>query len=280
MKRLFFFFLCMAFCSTVFAEGATLRLSTGGKKGVYYNVAAPHIAKWVGSSMKIDIMTSKGSLENIQRIKTGEADAAIIQYDAMVIDGKNLDVTMVAAIYDEYVQLITMKDGPKSIKDFKPGMKIAMGSTGSGSHVTWTSFCNEDESYKKIVPDVLPADARAFAALESGDIQGILVVGGLGYPAIANAAKRGIFKISEVDDWDFNNAKYRDKKIYNFVDIDVDVYPGIANGFFSSSIKTIAVPAVLIVSNAWIDENPDEFDILYNAVTKAIPGIKAAQNQR
>ena len=278
MKKLVFFLMLVLFSSMAFAE-SPLRLTTGGSKGVYFNVAAPHIVKWVGNGFKIEVMNSKGSLENIQRIKNGEADAAIVQYDALVTDGKNLDVTMVAALYDEYVQLITLKDGPKSIKDFKPGMKIAMGSTGSGSHVTWTSFCTEDESYKEIVPDALPADARAFSALESGNIDGIIVVGGLGYPAIANAASRGIFKISAVDDYDFNDTLYKGKKVYNFVNIDTSVYPGIANGFFSSKVETISVPAVLIVSNAWIEENPDSFDILYNAVTKAIQGIKATQNQ-
>ncbi len=81
------------------------------------------------------------------------------------------------------------------------------------------------------------------------------------------------FKLSEVDDWDFNDTKYRGKPVYEFEDIATSVYPGLTPSLFAGSVKTITIPAVFVVRSAWAMENPAEFDRLYDATTRAIPNI-------
>ena len=47
-------------------------------------------------------------------------------------------------------------------------------------------------------------------------------------------------------------------------------------GLFQGSVKTVKVPAVFVVSTKWIEDHGDEYEILYDAVQRAIPNIKAA----
>ena len=195
----------------------------------------------------------------------------MLQMDALIMN-PDLEVEIVGITHKEYVHLITRKDGPSSITKFGKENKMAVGRADSGTQLTWSSFCKEDESYKA-VPTVPLSGTIALSKLNAGEIDGIIMVMGLRGGDVMRANENKGFKLSEVDDWDFNDTKYRGKPVYEFEDIATSVYPGLTPGLFAGSVKTITIPAVFVVRSAWAMENPTEFDRLYDATTRAIPNI-------
>lgn len=279
-------FLIFTICLTSFAFAANqtpIRIATGGERGLYYGVAGKNIAMHLGR-IPIDLLITSGSVENIDLLRKGEADLAIIQYDSLLTEGKDMNLIVITPLYDEYVHLITRRDDNiDSIKDFKPETtKLAIGIDGSGTSVTWKGFCSLDESYKKIA--TLPiGGSRALSELAQGNIQGVLIVGGLKMGDVVRADADGkTYKMAAVDDWDFDNAKYNNQKIYEFKSLSSHTYPGLIRGGFISAnkIETIALKSVLVTTTKWADENPKLYDRVFDAANSAKPNIEQELDAR
>jgi len=257
-----------AFVTVGSAIAVDFRVGTGTKKGVYTKAGKQLKVQTNGSDVNTIIVLGKGTKDNLKKMKNGELDGAFVQPEGLLDAG--VDFEVVTLFHPEYVHLITLKDGPKSIKDFDPKKDtIAIGSNGGGTALTWANFIVQDPGYKPMATIPL-SGARALAKLESGEITGILRVCGLKDGDIMRANKvKDKFKLSLVDDWDFND-KVAGKEIYEFVKIDDDVYPNLISGW---SLKTIRMQTHLIASVSWMDAHPDEFEELYDAAAKAVPNV-------
>jgi len=270
MKKVFVLMIfAILVCNVAFA--GDLVMATGSEKGVYHKIGSFFLPKQLDGKMTIQCVNTQGSAENVQLLKDGRVQAAMLQMDALILN-PDLEVEIVGLTHKEYVHLITRKDGPSSISDFGKNNKIAVGRADSGTQITWNSFCKEDDSYKA-VPTVPLAGTIALSKLSAGEIDGIIMVSGLRGGDVMRANENKDFKLSKVDDWDFNDTEYRGKKVYEFSEISPSVYPGLTPGMFAGSVKTITIPAVLVVSSAWAMEHPEDFDRLYDATTRAIPNI-------
>lgn len=250
-----------------------LKIATGTKDGNYYRVAGALIAQRLKDTTNVALVLTKGSGENIRLLKSNKVDAAISQFDALLTLGKDLNVEVVQELYREYAQLIVLDDsGIDSIKDFLSKDRVlAVGPDLSGTSLTWDGLKSLDDNYGKIATSPKYGN-RALGALESGDVDGVLFVTGL-KPAffmqsINTQPKK--FNLAEVDDWNFNNLKWKGKQVYKFHDIDDDVY-----AFEDSDIETVTVAAVLLANSEWADENPDTYDDLYRASSKSAASIQA-----
>jgi len=103
-------------CGAIFAHigyaETTLKLATGSKTGVYYPIGLA-LKKAIESYTDINIVVydTNGSNENVTMLQEGEADLALMQNDIAYrfteIQGK---IGGVAALYSEFVQIITLKD--------------------------------------------------------------------------------------------------------------------------------------------------------------------------
>lgn len=257
--------------TTVVANGADLRVGTGSSKGNYFKACGQLETQTKGSAVNVICTNSKGTLDNLRRMKAGELDAAFVQPDGLLND-PGFEYEIVAQFHPEYVHAIALKDGPDDIKAVTDKDTIAIGSNGGGTAITWKNFGTQDKSYSKI-PTLPLSGSRALSALESGKVTVVLRVCGLRDGEVMRAENiKGKFKLIPVNDWDFND-KVKGKEIYTFESIDDDVYKNLISGLFNGSVETIRMDTFLIVRADWADENGDGYDDLYDGSTRAIPNV-------
>ncbi|MER6344643.1 TAXI family TRAP transporter solute-binding subunit [Streptomyces sp. NPDC001595] len=116
----------------------TITFSTGTRAGVYYEYG-DRLRKVLAADMpdlKVELLTSAGSQENVARVATGKADFTIAAADAVETykrDGAGADrLRGVARLYDDYVQLVVPPDSDiRSVKDLR-GKRVAIGLPDSG----------------------------------------------------------------------------------------------------------------------------------------------------
>ena len=173
------FVLSFVLVNSINAEG--IRIATGKETGIYYSVAGKLLQQQLGST-RSELIPTNGSVQNIEMLKSGLADVAFCQYDALITAaGADMDILVIKRLYPEYVHLIVAQGSKvKSIKDLDLNKaKFAIGPDGSGTWVTWKLFCLADKTYANVATVPL-GGARALSALESKDIDAVLLVGGLG----------------------------------------------------------------------------------------------------
>ncbi len=117
----------------------TITFSTGTRAGVYQEYGE-RLQKELAKDMpdlKVRLMTSAGSQENVERVATGKADFTIAAADAVdtfKIGGRHVTDRLrgVARLYDDYVQLVVPPDSDiHSVADLK-GKRVAIGLPDSG----------------------------------------------------------------------------------------------------------------------------------------------------
>ncbi len=270
------------------AEGAPLVLTTGGTGGVYYGKAAPQIESQLSGSLgDITILTSKGSVENIERLQSGEANAAIVQFDALIAEDFT-EMKVVGELYSEYVHLITRrkdkgkgwKDIYKSIKDMdRKKHTIAIGPLGSGSSASWKAFTKLDKRYADFTT-IPESGAAALVALETMQCDAVFFVSGKGGANVERANNKAVFRMTAFDDWDFNDKMWQGRKIYNFTELTQDkgAYSELFPGWYDD-VETIAIEAIFVVSKEWYDNNKEQLGKLYDAVAASSKVLKKEMGQ-
>lgn len=255
-----------------YANGQTIfRLGTGKASGVYYRVDAAKIAQQLDQRyIKMEIIPEKnGTPELVEKIKRGEIDGAIIQFDGLVNESTDA-IRVVNSLHDEFFYMLTLKESKiDKVSDLtdKDTISIGMG----GAAMTWKNFCKEDSSYAKI-PTVPTSGAVALSDLNGGKISAVVMMGGLKLGDIVRANEiKDKYKLVKVSDWSFDNLKFNKEKVYTFDKIDSDVFKNLIGW---GSLKTLKTKAVFVVSTQWVSENEDLFDKIYDAVARAIPNIQ------
>ncbi|MFE9445457.1 TAXI family TRAP transporter solute-binding subunit [Streptomyces sp. NPDC006602] len=114
----------------------TITFSTGTKAGVYQEYGRLLRAELDKDmpNLKVRLLTSDGSQENVTSVATGKADFTIAAADAVATyTGPGADrLRGVARLYDDYVQLVVPRDSDvESVADLK-GKRVAIGLPHSG----------------------------------------------------------------------------------------------------------------------------------------------------
>ncbi|MEU0177478.1 TAXI family TRAP transporter solute-binding subunit [Streptomyces massasporeus] len=117
----------------------TITFSTGTRAGVYHEygeLLRTEIDKDM-PDLKVRLLTSAGSQENVADVATGEADFAIAAADAIATykldNAPGADrLRGLARLYDDYVQLVVPPDSDiRSVSDLR-GKRVAIGLPNSG----------------------------------------------------------------------------------------------------------------------------------------------------
>lgn len=116
-----------------------LTLSTGSHSGVYqrYGVLLKEALARDMPDLTVDLRTSEGSQQNLERLASGDADFTIATADAVAkykrdaLPGADR-LRGCARLYDDYVQLVVPRDSPvRSVRDLR-GKAVGVGQGGSG----------------------------------------------------------------------------------------------------------------------------------------------------
>jgi len=177
-------------------EEGGLTFVTGGDQGTYYRfgqVLAGKIAEKTGTRLKT--VTSGGSQENIQALQSGSAVVGFSQTDVLSyawegtrsFDRKADKIRVIAELYKEQVQIITMDPSLRSVADLK-GKSVSIGAAGSGTYFNAVDILN---AYGLTERDIIPAYqdfGASVGALQSGKIDAAFVVAGAPTSAVSGIA--------------------------------------------------------------------------------------------
>jgi len=173
---------------------------TGWPTGSYYKFGQAFSDYAKKQSYKIFNYASEGSLENGYRLNTGRIDFALLQsdvaevlYKGWIEEGQlpSPDLRAIASLWPEAVHVITLEDnGIRTLADVRD-KRVAIGSPRSGTRFTaariWLAAGFERMNHDKVK---LLSRSNSIAALETGEVDAIILVGAIPDPAIQDLAQR------------------------------------------------------------------------------------------
>ncbi|MGH3870951.1 MAG: TAXI family TRAP transporter solute-binding subunit [Pseudonocardiaceae bacterium] len=187
----------------------TLRIATGQRGEVnlaFVELLATEI-RHEELRLRVTAIPSEGSLENLQHLRAGQVDLALVLADvaqaAATGDGPLALVPMraIGRIYENYLHLVVLTASPVHTLADLAGRTVSSGSYGSAARLN---------GYRILIaaglaPAAPPAGVRvqhhrlpdAITALEAGRVDALLWAGGLPTPVLAElSARRGIRLLS------------------------------------------------------------------------------------
>lgn len=252
-------------------SGDNLTFVTGGEQGTYYafgTVIAQQVSDKTDTS--VTAIVGAGSKANVEDLAAGNAQLAFCQSDVMsyAYNGTNLfadsgavkDFSVVAALYMEQVQIVTMNKDIKTVADLK-GKKVSIGASGSGVNFNAIDVL---KAYDLTVDDI---DAQyldfgdSADGLKDGKIDAAFVVAGAPTVAISDLSTSGQVYLVGFD------KEHTDKLIaecpyYSTYTIKKDVYGT------PDDVDTVAVAAVVLARND-VSE-----DAVYNFMTATFDNLE------
>ena len=232
--------------------GSKVTFTTGGEAGTYYGFGSV-LAQKVSdvTSTNVTAITSGGSAANIDAIDIGDAQLGFSQSDVLAYAyagertfeeiGAIDSFSIVAPLYMEQVQIVTLNPDIKTVADLK-GKAVSIGAAGSGVYFNAIDVLG---AYGLTEDDIKPtyqSFGDSAEALQDGQIDAAFVVAGAPTTAITSlAASKSVYLVS-LDD-EHIDALIAESPFYSKAVIPADTYG------MPEDATTVAVSAVVIASN-------------------------------
>jgi len=229
-----------------------MTMGTGGTAGTYYGYGSV-LGQYIKNNAGIDVtvVSTDGSKANIQGIAAGDYQLGTVQSDVMAYawegtrsfeeDGKVDSFRVVAGLYAEAVQLITMDESIKSVADLK-GRAVSIGAPGSGVFFNAVDVL----AAAGLTVDDIDAQYQSFGdstdALKDGKIDAAFIVAGAPTPAITELCTTNDAWLVPIDG-EIAEKMMADCPFYTTYQIPAGTYAG-----QEEDITTVTVKATLIVS--------------------------------
>lgn len=165
-----------------------VNIATGGASGPY-NVIGTGLAEIYNKTYGVNskTQTTGASVENLNLLKQNKVEMAFVMSDSLTealngtgsFNGKIDNVQQIAALYPNYVQIVTSKrSGIQKIEDLK-GKRIAVGAQNSGVEVNARTLLKGfGIDYKDVKVDYL-GYAEAADALKGGKLDAAFLTSGI-----------------------------------------------------------------------------------------------------
>lgn len=159
----------------------TLRLSTGMLGGTYHDVLGVNLRNVLREKgIESEVLQSKGSAENLERIASGEADVAFTQADALarwLRVNPTADIEELGSLGKECVFMATGGDsGLDEISDITDSAhRVAVGEEGTGSALSWDYIRMLNDDYAE-TQTFYQGGMRALAQVQTGNLDAFLWV--------------------------------------------------------------------------------------------------------
>lgn len=255
------------FVGTAFAAATRMTMGTGGATGTYYgygNVLGQYIQN--NTDISVTVVSTDGSKANIQGVAMDDYQLATVQSDVMAYawagtrsfesTGKINSFRVVAGLYAEAVQLVTMDPAIKCVADLA-GKSVSIGAPGSGVYFNAIDVL----AAAGLTEDDIKAQYQSFGdstdALKDGKIDAAFMVAGAPTPAITELCTTNAAYLVPIDG-DEAAAIMEASPYYTVYTIPAGTYPGL-----EEDVNTVTVKATLIVSDYASEDD------VYN-LTKAI----------
>jgi hypothetical protein len=195
MKRMLLA-LALSFYATA---GWALTIATGPSDGSYFQIAQD-IKNVAGKDgIEVQVMPTKGSLENLELLGSGKVDLAIVQLDALkfmsdVIKqdlGLNLfdKIKVVLNLYPEEVHILTNKKDIQTFYNLE-GKRVSVGPPGGGTAVSAAVLFNVYDIKSNVSEEPFEEAVRK---MEQGSLDAVMFVGGAPVPFIGKLSGKFSF---------------------------------------------------------------------------------------
>ena len=263
--------LTMAACGS--AGASKMTMGTGGTTGTYYGYGGI-LGQYIKNNAGIDVtvVSTDGSKANIQSIDAGDYQLALVQSDVMAYawagtqsfagDGAVNSFRVVAGLYAEAVQLITMDPEIKSVADLK-GKNVSIGAPGSGVYFNAIDVLAAAGLTEADINPQYLSFGDSTDGLKDGKIDAAFIVAGAPTPAITELCTTNEAYLVPIDG-DIAAALMANGAFYTAYPIPAGTYPG-----QDADVMTVTVKATLIVSAAASEED------VYNLTAAIFDNIDA-----
>ena len=277
MKRILtaLFAVLMVVSLVACAGGNSMTMGTGGTSGTYYGYGSI-LGQFIQSNTElgVTVVSTDGSKANIQGVQAGSYQLATVQSDVMSYawngtgvfenDGKVDAFRVVAGLYQEAVQLVTVDPEVKTVADLK-GKAVSIGAAGSGVYFNAIDVL----SAVGLTEDDIDAKYQDFAtsadSLKDGKIQAAFIVAGAPTPAITELCSTNPNTRIVPVDGEVAKALMDKVPFYTAYTIPAGTYRD-----QTEDVTTVAVKATLIVS---ADATEDEVYGLTKAIFDNVDAI-------
>ncbi|WP_060206521.1 TAXI family TRAP transporter solute-binding subunit [Sporosarcina koreensis] len=236
------------------ADGLDTRIvtiATGGSSGPY-NIIGTTLANEYSNEFGVNSkpQSTGASVENINLIKEGKVEMAFVMSDVLTEAAEGIgnfpekvdEVQQIAALYPNYVQIVTTADsGIKTIEDLK-GKRVAVGDQNSGVEVNARNLLNGfGITYDDLKVDYL-GYAEAADGLKSGSVDAAFLTSGLPNSSVMELAASIDLALVAVDPAKIEEIA-KDQPYFVAMDIPADTYGN------TEAIPTAAIMNALVVSS-------------------------------
>ena len=255
MKKLISIVLCLVLAlSLVACEAAASKMTmgTGGTSGTYYGYGGV-LGQYIKNKAGIDVtvVSTDGSKANIQGIDAGDYQLGTVQSDVMAYawegsrsfesDGKVDSFRVVAGLYAEAVQLVTMNPEIKTVADLA-GKSVSIGAPGSGVYFNAIDVLSAAGLTEADINAQYQSFADSADALKDGKIDAAFIVAGAPTPAITELCTTNNAYLVPIDG-DVSASLMAECPFYTEYVIPAGTYNG-----QTEDVTTVTVKATLIVS--------------------------------
>lgn len=229
-----------------------MTMGTGGTAGTYYGYGGI-LGQYIKNNAGIDVtvVSTDGSKANIQGIDAGDYQLGTVQSDVMSYawdgtrafeeDGKVDTFRVIAGLYAEAVQLVTMDPEIKSVKDLA-GKSVSIGAPGSGVYFNAIDILTAAGLKETDINAQYQSFADSADALKDGKIDAAFIVAGPPTPAITELCTTNDAYLVPIDG-EIAEKLMADCPFYSLHTIPAGTYKG-----QDADVTTVTVKATLIVS--------------------------------
>lgn len=230
-------------------------ITTGSPGGTYHNVLGANLGRIMAEQgNKVELQTSAGSVENIQRVVSGEADFGFTQADALgsfLEQNPSSNVEILGGLGQECIYVVVPEDGIDNEDGLEQeGTKIAVGEKGSGSAESWDYMRTLETGYKES-STYYKGGVRAIAQVKTGQLDAFMWVTSpfnLNHDFLKAVMQDDSgLRLIDMNDWDMNNELPNGQSVYEFKEVVVK------EGFINDTEVETACTQVMVIGNPELD---------------------------
>ena len=213
----------------------TIRIVTAARGGLYYRFVvelAERLEKRTGRA--VQVIETRGSVENLERLEQGEAQLAILQATSVPLDV----ISVLAPLWPEPQLVLVRKNAEIGVVSDLEGRQVAIGPPGSGMRESAGFLLKHYE----ISTERLGEDERYFGdLLQDSSLEAAVVTTGVQNPDLLELLQSDQFDLLEIDQ---SEAIGLSSPMFDPVSLPRGAYIG-RPAIPARPLKTVATTAVL-----------------------------------